>query len=225
MEALDCQSVVFSKEGLFFKGVPFRNFQKWVTLDGCFWTVQGSFFWYNSIFSAGVFLLYSRQRSYGNSKTSHVRTYSPQNKYYVKQNQKMGSPVNKSAHRPEPIVQSLASRVQRSKLLSRVQEFRYALNIYTVSFSLISLEWKTDCIARNNHNVIRTSLYLLPFININDCFSEHHLLETYGEQSGFLLSVPFIIPPDLVSTHQHNVPFNKHCFTMKVPSTSLHSGR
>ena len=124
-----------------------------------------------------------------------------------------------------PIVQSLASRVQRSKLLSSVQELRYALNIYTVSFSLISLELKADCIARNNYNVIRTSLYLLPFININDCFSEHHLLETYGEQSGFLLSVPFIIPPDLVSTHQHNVPFNKHCFTMKVPSTSLHSGR
>ena len=68
-----------------------------------------------TIFSAGVFLLYSRQRSYGNSKTSHVRTYSPQNKYYVKQNQKMGSPVNKSAHRPESSVQSPAFKtsVQR----------------------------------------------------------------------------------------------------------------
>ena len=63
-------------------------------------------------FLASVLLYCNTYLSYKNSKTSHVRTYSVQNKHDIKQNQKLGSPVNKSVHRTETTVQSPASRVQ-----------------------------------------------------------------------------------------------------------------
>ena len=47
------------------------------------------------------------------SKTSHVRTYSLQNTRDIKQNQELGTPVNKSVHQPKPSVDSPASEAQR----------------------------------------------------------------------------------------------------------------
>ena len=72
------------------------------------------------------------------SKTSHVRTYSLQNTRDIKQNQKLGTPVNVSVHQPEPSihspaskVQSLKSRVQRPE--SRVQQISQKIILYNTS--------------------------------------------------------------------------------------------